>query len=81
MIKRQQHRNGCQTTILRNNTQQTNTIEIIWLQTQDKRLSNLTLAFPCFSPSLTMIQVRCKEVGRGDFVFLAVCALFVPMKR
>ena len=46
---------------------------IIWLQTQDKRLWNLTLAFPCFSPLTTMMQVRCKEVGRRDLVFLAVC--------
>ena len=34
---------------------------------------NLTLAFPCFSQPPTMMQVRCKEVGRRDFVFLAVC--------
>ena len=31
---------------------------------------NLTRAFPCFSPLPTMMQVRCKEMGRRDFVSL-----------
>ena len=81
MIKRQQARNGCQTTILRNNNKKSKFVMKMTMQAMQCHNTNTpeTFSTPHCATAHMTIQVRLEE-GKLLTCF-SVLLLCVPMKR